>query len=79
MDSYPAPYSQTGYGVHDGEAVVQIPHTVKTLQGDNIESIVALLGTMNGETAASDLVEQVPGATGEYIELLYENTLAYDS
>lgn len=52
---------------------------MKTLQGDNVESIVALLGTMNGETAASDLVEQVPGTTGEYIELLYENTLAYDS
>jgi hypothetical protein len=78
MDSYPAPYSPTGYGIHGGEAVVQTPHTVKTLQGEGIEAIRALLAEMDGETAASDLVDHVPGATVEYIELLYENTLAYD-
>lgn len=78
MDSYPAPYSPTGYGIHSGEAVVQTPHTVKTLQGEDIEATVALLAEMDGETAASELVEQVPGGTAEYIELLYEHTLAYD-
>ena len=78
MDSHPAAYSPTGYGLHDGEAVVQTPQTVTTLQGERIESIIELLATMDGETAAGDLVDRIPDAKAEYIELLYENTLAYD-
>jgi hypothetical protein len=78
MDSHPALYSPTGYGIHDGEAVVQTPQTVKTLRGENIEAIVELLAAMDGETAASELVDQIPDAKSEYVELLYENGLAYD-
>lgn len=78
-DSYPALYSPTGYGIHDGEAVVQTPHTVKTLQGEDVETILDLLAAIDGETAASDLVEQVPGATMAYIEQLYEATIAYNA
>lgn len=79
MESYPAPYSPTGYGVHDGEAVVRTPHAVKTLQGEAVEIATELLAAMDGETAASDLVDRVPGATAEHIDLLYEHTLAYDA
>ncbi|MFD1640345.1 hypothetical protein [Halohasta litorea] len=79
MASYPAAYSPTGYGIHDGEAVVRTPWTVKTLQGENIEVVTALLAAMDGETAASDLVDRVPGATVEYVDLLYDHGLAYDA
>jgi hypothetical protein len=78
-DSVPAPYSPTSYGRHDGEAVVQTPHTVKTLQGEATELLLTLLSEMDGETAASDLVDRVTGASPEHVELLYENALAYDA
>ena len=79
MDSYPALYSPTGYGIHDGEAVVQTPHTVKTLQGPETEAIVGLLAQIDGDTPAGELVQQVPGATVEQIELLYEAALSYNA
>ncbi|MEA1931431.1 MAG: hypothetical protein U9O06_07765 [Euryarchaeota archaeon] len=79
MASYPAAYSPTGFGIHDGEAVVRTPWTVKTLQGEHIEVVTALLAAMDGETAASDLVDRVPGATVEYVDLLYDHGLAYDA
>ena len=79
MDSYPALYSPTGYGLHDGEAVVRTPHAVKTLQGEATEAIVELLGAMDGETAASDLVAGVPDVSGDDIEHLYEHALAYNA
>jgi len=78
MESYPALYSPTGYGIHDGEAVVQTPHAVKTLQGEHVEAILELLSAIDGETAASELVDRIPDVTVEYIDLLYENSLAYD-
>jgi len=79
MESYPAPYSPTGYGSHGGEVVVQTPHTVKTLQGEDTEPMLELLATMDGTTPASELVDGIPGATVEYIEQLYEATLAYNA
>jgi len=79
MDSYPATYSPTGYGIHDGEAVVRTPHTVKTLQGDGVEPTCALLAAMDGTTAASDLIDQVPGSDAEYIDRLYAAGVAYDA
>lgn len=79
MDSYPAPYSPTGYGLHDGEAVVQTPQTVKTLQGEAVETVLELLAAMDGETPASDLVAAVPEATRDHLDLLYEHDLAYDA
>lgn len=78
-DSVPAPYSPTGYGVHNGEAVVRTPHTVKTLQGEGIEAVVGLLSEMDGETAAGALVERVTNASPEHVQLLYDNALAYDA
>lgn len=79
MDSYPAAYSPTAYGIHDGEAVVRTPHTVKTLQGAGIDVLCELLAAMDGATAASDLVDTVPGSDAEHIDLLYEAGLAYDA
>jgi hypothetical protein len=79
MDSRPALYSPTGYGSHDGEAVVRTPHTVKTLRGEDVETILDLLTAADGETVAADLVEGVAGATAEYVDSLYEHDLAYDA
>ncbi len=79
MESYPAAYSPTGYGIHDGEAVVRTPRTVKTLQGEAIAVVTELLAAMDGETAAGNLVDRVPGATVEYVDLLYDHGLAYDA
>ncbi|WP_253737265.1 hypothetical protein [Halohasta salina] len=79
MDGHPALYSPTGYGIHDGEAVVRTPHAVKTLQGDHVEPVIELLAAMDGETAASDLIERVPAATAADVDLLYEHGLAYNA
>ena len=79
METYPAAYSPTGYGRHDGEAVIQTPHATKTVQGDGLEAICTLLATMDGTTAASDLIAQVPESDPEQIDLLYEAGLAYDA
>ncbi|WP_185903248.1 hypothetical protein [Halonotius terrestris] len=79
MDSYPAAYSPTGYGIHDGEAVVRTPHTVKTLQGDGVDVICELLAVMDGTTAASELIDRIPEGDAEFIDLLYEAGLAYDA
>jgi len=79
METYPAAYSPTGYGRHDGEAVIRTPHATKTLQGDRLEAICALLATMDGTTAASDLIAQVPESDPAQIDLLYETALAYDA
>ena len=78
MDSYPALYGPTGYGLHDGEAVVRTPHAVKTLQGD-CEAIVDLLAAMDGETAAGELVAGVTETTEEHVDLLYDHGLAYNA
>ena len=79
METYPATYSPTGYGIHDGEAVIRTPQTTKTLQGDGIEAICSLLAAMDGTTAASDLLAAVPDSDPEQLELLYEAGLAYDA
>jgi len=79
MDSRPALYSPTGYGSHDGEAVVRTPHTVKTLRGEDVETILDLLSGADGKTVAADLVADVAGATAAYIDSLYEHDLAYDA
>jgi hypothetical protein len=79
MDSRPALYSPTGYGSHDGEAVVRTLHTVKTLRGEDIETVLNLLAAADGETVAAALVEQVSDATPEHVDLLYEHNLAYDA
>ncbi|MFB6294064.1 MAG: hypothetical protein ABEH60_07375 [Halonotius sp.] len=79
MDSRPALYSPTGYGSHDGEAVLRTPHTVKTLRGEDVETILDLLSAADGNTVAADLVDDVAGATAEYVDSLYEHDLAYDA
>lgn len=78
METYPAAYSPTSYGIHDGEAVIRTPHATKTLQGGGLEAICTLLATMDGTTAASDLIAQVPESDPEQIDLLYDAELAYD-
>ena len=70
MKTYPAAYSPTSYGIHNGEAVIRTPHATKTLQGGGLESICTLLATMDGTTAASDLIAQVPESDPEQIDLL---------
>lgn len=79
MDGHPALYSPTGYGLHDGEAVVRTPHTVKTLHGEAVDPVIELLAAMDGETARSELLEAVPAATAEHVDLLYEHGLAYNA
>ena len=79
MDSRPALYSPTGYGIHDGEAVVRTPHTVKTLQGAGVEPLIALLEEIDGDTAASELRERVADATPDHIDALYAHDLVYDA
>ena len=79
MDSYPAVYSPTGYGIHAGEVVVRTPQTIKTLQGPQVEAICELLAAMDGTTAASELCTQVPESDPEQIDLLYAADLAYDA
>lgn len=79
MDSYPAAYSPTGYGIHDGEVVVRTPQTIKTLQGAEVEVICALLTAMDGTTEATALLAQVPDSEPEHIDLLYAADLAYDA
>ena len=78
METYPAAYSPTSYGIHNGEAVIRTPHATKTLQGGGLEAICTLLATMDGTTAASDLIAQVPESDPEQIDLLYDAELAYD-
>ena len=79
MDSRPTLYGPTGYGSHDGEAVVRTPHSVKTLQGENVQTILDLLSAADGKTVAADLVADVAGATAEYVDAIYEHDLAYDA
>jgi bacteriocin biosynthesis cyclodehydratase domain-containing protein len=79
MDSYPATYSPTGYGIHDGEAVVRTPHTLKTIQGDNVTAVCELLAAMDGTTAAGDLLDRREEWDAETIESLYAAGLAYDA
>lgn len=79
MEKHPAAYSPTGYGIHDGEAVVRTPHTTKTLRGDGVEVICELLAAIDGATPASDLLVQIPDSDPEQIDLLYEAALAYDA
>ncbi|RJX45227.1 hypothetical protein DM826_00595 [Halonotius aquaticus] len=79
METYPAAYSPTSYGRHDGEAVIRTPHATKTLQGGGLEAICTLLATMDGTTPASDLIAQVPDSDPEQIDLLYGADIAYDA
>lgn len=79
MDTYPATYSPTSYGIYDDHAVIRTPHTTKTLHGDEIGVVCALLDAIDGETPASELCTTVSDSDPEQIDLLYEAGLAYDA